>query len=464
MDHQPAAAPPPDEDVGSSSSAEEDDGQDSDDDDDDDGDGPGRALTDEERADEAAFGALADWLHNANVPPQVVHAFIGDDSIDPRAVIPDAPQHIIDAALRARFVRTRATRSNYITSATGIGKLGVAAAAGDIDGCRHALQYTDVNTRSQFDGRTAVWLAAEEGHEETVRWLAAQGAKLDEPADMEAYHNGGWGRRGLSAACGCTPLYAAARRGHTSVVSALLLLGADPNAADELGRTPLSAACKQGHVAVVRRLAEQNDMRHRNGVLARFLPQREGEGEVEDEYRKAVAVAGASPAIDLDRPTCIGRTPFFMAAEANSLEIVQTLADYGADWSAPENQGYRPVDAAAAQRADGIVELLERINAVPSARTVQLHVVAELRLAWAKACSARLGEECVAALWLPYDLLEMIAAYLPLRISWPRVFELQAMAAMAMATQAHAAAAAPAAPAAGGAGGSGDAAEGCTLS
>ena len=225
----------------------------------------------------------------------------------------------------------------------------------------------------------------------TVAYLAAQGARLDETADMEAYHNSGWGRRGLSAACGCTALYAAARRGHTDVVSTLLLLGADPNASDELGRTPLSAACKMGHLDVVRRLAAQNDLRHRNAVLARFLPERPGE-PVLDEQRRACTVAGASPPIDLDRPTCIGRTPLFMAAEAGSLPIVKILADHGADWAAPENQGYSPKDAAQVRGANGIVSYLERIESVPNATTVQLHIVAELRLAWAKASSTRLAQ------------------------------------------------------------------------
>ena len=53
------------------------------------------------------------------------------------------------AALRARFVRNRATRSNYITSATGIGKLGVAAAAGDLDGCALELSYDDADASAQ---------------------------------------------------------------------------------------------------------------------------------------------------------------------------------------------------------------------------------------------------------------------------------------------------------------------------
>ena len=31
------------------------------------------------------------------VPPQAVHMFIGDDAVDPRAVIPNAPDHIVEA-------------------------------------------------------------------------------------------------------------------------------------------------------------------------------------------------------------------------------------------------------------------------------------------------------------------------------------------------------------------------------
>ena len=94
-------------------------------------------------------------------------------------------------------------------------------AAGDVDGIQVALQWTDANRKSDFDGRTALWLAAEGGHAEAVRFLAAHGAALDEPADMEAYHHGGWGRGGLSAACGCTPLYAAAQSGNVEQLKML---------------------------------------------------------------------------------------------------------------------------------------------------------------------------------------------------------------------------------------------------
>jgi hypothetical protein len=68
-----------------------------------------------------------------------------------------------------------------------------------------------------------------------------------------------------------------------------------------------------------------------------------------------------------------------MAAEAGSLPIVKILADHGADWAAPENQGYSPKDAAQVRGANGIVSYLERIESVPNATTVQLHIVAELR-------------------------------------------------------------------------------------
>ena len=68
-------------------------------------------------------------------------------------------------------------------------------------------------------------------------------------------------------------------------------------------------------------------------------------------------------------------------------------------------------------------------STLPFAETVQQRLVAQLKLAWAKSSSPRLAGpdgsvfEGSAAQLLSFDLVEMIAAYLPLRLPWSRVFE-----------------------------------------
>ena len=376
-------------------------------------DGEMLALGDEEAAtrvglmsEDQAFSILAAWLQQAGVGVPAQQALVSGDLLDPREVLPTAPPLII-AAVR-RYTATRrswdnSTRSRYTASAQGIGRLGVAAAAGDLAGLRRlvALEGADASKPSQLDGRTALWLAAEAGHPETVTFLAQQGGELEARHDMEAYHHGGWGTDGLAAARRCTAMYAAARRGHEQVVDLLLELGADPNTPDHLGRTSLSASCKEKRLDVVRRLAAQNDRRRRNDVLWRFFGA-EGKAPVH------------CPAIDLDAATCIGRTPLFMAAEAGSFDIVELLADRGASTMAREDNGRSPLDVA---HSHAIFEYLVRLNQMPE--ELPSLMAAELRLAIAKGTIS--APSCPVATTLPYDLLEMSAAYLPERLGWRHV-------------------------------------------
>ena len=55
---------------------------------------------------------------------------------------------------------------------------------------------------------------------------------------------------------GRTPLFIAAQEGHEAVVRGLVEAGADVNKAKDNGTTPLYIAAKNGHEAVVRGLVE----------------------------------------------------------------------------------------------------------------------------------------------------------------------------------------------------------------
>ena len=98
----------------------------------------------------------------------------------------------------------------------------------------------DVN-KEENDGCTPLYAAAFKGHSSVVELLL----EVD-GVDMNKADNDG-----------CTPLYAAAEEGHSSVVELLLQVdGVDVNKSDKNGLTPLYIAVFKGHSSVVELLLE----------------------------------------------------------------------------------------------------------------------------------------------------------------------------------------------------------------
>src|SRR5436305_327922 len=89
------------------------------------------------------------------------------------------------------------------------------------------------------DGRTALYLAAANGHEAVVKLL------LEAKADVNAKDESGQ-----------TALYHAAENGHEAVVKLLLEAKAEVNVGDKCGRTALYRAAADGHKEVVQLLLE----------------------------------------------------------------------------------------------------------------------------------------------------------------------------------------------------------------
>ena len=172
-------------------------------------------------------------------------------------------------------------------------------------------------------GSSALLFAARSGDVESARLLLAAGADVDD-----------------TAADGNTALVVAAHGGHGSLAALLLRAGADPDAAP-LGYTAL-------HAAVLR------------GTLRdRGVPNDDPEAGV--PLVRALLAHGADPDPRLARGTpvrrwshdfafmdrWVGATPFWLAAHFLETEMMQVLADAGADPGAPTRAGATPLMAAA---------------------------------------------------------------------------------------------------------------------
>ena len=172
-------------------------------------------------------------------------------------------------------------------------------------------------------GSTALLFAARSGDVESARLLLAAGAHVDD-----------------TAADGNPALVVAAHGGHGSLAALLLRAGADPDAAP-LGYTALHAAVLRG---TLRDRGVPNDDPVAGVPLVR-----------------ALLAHGADPDPRLARGTpvrrwshdfafmdrWVGATPFWLAAHFLETEMMQVLADAGADPRAPNRDGATPLMAAA---------------------------------------------------------------------------------------------------------------------
>ncbi|KAL5486880.1 hypothetical protein EMCRGX_G019417 [Ephydatia muelleri] len=120
-----------------------------------------------------------------------------------------------------------------------------AASLGEVEAFRALMEDPHVQLDAMDKkGKSAVFLAAEEGHVDILECLLSHpiGAKLCSTAD--AAQN--------------TPLHIAAGEGKLGVVSILLRVGVQVDARNEVNKTPIHLAAENGHAAVVARLIEHD--------------------------------------------------------------------------------------------------------------------------------------------------------------------------------------------------------------
>uniref|UniRef100_A0A8H7NIH4 NACHT domain-containing protein n=1 Tax=Bionectria ochroleuca TaxID=29856 RepID=A0A8H7NIH4_BIOOC len=204
-------------------------------------------------------------------------------------------------------------------AAQGVTKIHIAAKLGLCSYLKELIQTMEPDV-PDATGRTPLWWAAHEGHEEAVYELIKAGANPDQPESV----------RGLK------PLHEAANLNHHAVVRVLLEAGVDPltpktqedpgrrcgNAPVTVGHTPLMYACKNGHLESV----------------DAFLPFLK---DIETAHRALAWAAGVAkskvvarilqhPGIDVNTKIR-GDTALYLACGTADVETIRCLLEAGAD-------------------------------------------------------------------------------------------------------------------------------------
>jgi ankyrin repeat protein len=157
---------------------------------------------------------------------------------------------------------------------------------------------------------------------------------------------------------GLTPLILAAKRGKVDAVNALAELGADLELALPSGRTALYTAAWMGHANVVRALGAHgaNPATPEGPSTPMMIAADRGFLDVVN----ALAELGAD--VNAARPTDAG-TALYFAAKSGHVNVVRALGALGADPSSPPCNGYTPLLAAVVQGHVDVVNALAELGA-----------------------------------------------------------------------------------------------------
>ncbi|MCA9753909.1 MAG: ankyrin repeat domain-containing protein [Gemmatimonadetes bacterium] len=221
--------------------------------------------------------------------------------------------------------------------------------ASDVDGITPlhvAVRRGAPSLTEQLLGDDGEWVGPARAHRDT----SAVARLEDEPVLLTLIDAGA--NPDAADALGRTPLHDAAERGVDWAVRALLDAGAQVNALDHDRATPLHRAASS---AVATRLLDAGadpDLRDRDGRT----PLHAAIGAGRTDVVELLLDRGASPAaVDVD-----GRTPLHLAAGSGQGLVVDRLLDLGADPAARDEAGRTPLDDAQSGDHSLVVQRLKR--------------------------------------------------------------------------------------------------------
>ncbi|OQS07666.1 hypothetical protein THRCLA_20091, partial [Thraustotheca clavata] len=242
------------------------------------------------------------------------------------------------------------------------------------------------------DGATPLSIAAENGHTDIVSILITAGANISHGNKNEVTplfiaaqngHNDTVAKLILLGADvnqainnGFTPLYIASQNGHTDTVSTLITANANVDQTSETGETPLCIAVRNGHSAIVSELVSAGaDIYHLNNDEASplFIAAQNDHTEI--------LFALISKGADINQANKFGASPLYIAARSGHTNTVSALISKGVDKSQTTNLGATPLYVAAQNgHTSTVLELIKagvNINQADNNERTPLYVAAE---------------------------------------------------------------------------------------
>lgn len=229
----------------------------------------------------------------------------------------------------------------------------LAAQIGHADSVAYLLEHGADPKLANPEGDTPLSVAAEQGHSKIVAMLLAKGIDPDEGQQRIPSFTAR-AVIGIAAEEHNTPLSKAAQGGHADTVKVLLEKGADPNVRGFAGKTALFWAVERGYGDVMNLLLEHNaDPNISNSAGQTPLMEAAKDGQT-DLVRALVAHHADLDAREgdeglpgtLDVSAGTGMTPLLLAVVGNHLAVAHILLQAGADASLRNRGGQDALDVA----------------------------------------------------------------------------------------------------------------------
>jgi len=227
------------------------------------------------------------------------------------------------------------------------GDLVRAAAAGDIEGVRRAIEQGG-SANSQIPQWTALSAASFYGHREVVDLLLEQGADINK-ADEES---------------GRTPLHRAIIGEEPEIAAGLIERGADVNLRTKAGASALMFAVAIGHPALISTLVEKGavvEAKTEDGETALMFAAANGLKEI----AQLLKAAGA----DVNALSNTGWTALKSAVRAKHVEIVRWLLENGAGVDLKGDSGWTALMSAVQSENLDLARMMTEAGADVNAKT-----------------------------------------------------------------------------------------------